>query len=207
MLASNAITTEVRLPISPLRFRRSVSLQGHQVSLDYRLENLSDQMCEYLWAFHPDFSIVQGDRIELPAGCVEFQTEVAMGCPLGPRGACWAWPEPIQGISLDRMDFGPYGPAAVKLFTTPLPTGYAAIRNDQTGETLKVVFDSSLHNTLGIWLTRGGWRGHHHLALEPTNGAPDALDLAVSNWKRFATLGPRETRTWKLELVVSACGS
>lgn len=205
-LARNEISTQVRLPISPLRFRRSVSLQGRHVSLHYGLENLSDQACEYLWAFHPNFAIARGDRIELPAGCTEFQTEVAMGCPLGPRGTHWRWPEPIKGIRLDRMDFGSYGPAAIKLFTTPLSTGYAAIRNDETGEMLKLLFDSSLHNTLGVWLTRGGWRGHHHLALEPTNGAPDGLDIAVTDWKRFAILGPRETRTWKLEIVISAGG-
>ena len=203
-LAQHVIATDVYLPISGLSMRRSVSLHGGEVLLDYELENRSEREVEYIWAFHPDFSIVEGDRIEMPSDCAWFQTEVALGCPLGPRGAKWRWPDPIPGISLDRLDFEQYNPAAIKLFTQPLSIGYAAIRNDRTGDMLALHFDPSLHDTVGIWLTQGGWRGHHHLALEPTNGAPDALDVAVTDWKRFATIMPREVRRWQIRMVLSA---
>lgn len=38
---------------------------------------------------------------------------------------------------------------------------------------------------LGIWITRGGWRGSHHFALEPTNASCDALSEAPANNQMF----------------------
>ncbi len=203
-LAKNQIVTEVYLPISPLRLRRTISLNFRDVLLNYQLENLSDDSYEYIWAFHPDFAIEEGDNLSLPAGCTQFQTEVALGCPLGPRGSAWRWPDPIDGISLDQLDFGAYSPAAIKFYTSPLSDGYAAIRNQLTGAEMLFLFDPSSHNTLGIWMNRGGWEGHHHLAVEPTNGAPDSLEAAVTKWGRFASISARATCEWSLRIVLSA---
>jgi hypothetical protein len=36
------------------------------------------------------------------------------------------------------------------------------------------------NNGLGLWLTRGGWHGHHHFAIEPTNAGADALTTAIA---------------------------
>ncbi len=91
----------------------------------------------------------------------------------------------------------------VKLVTEPLKTGYAALWNERTGDCLAFEFDVKQIDTLGIWLTRGGWNGYHHVALEPTNGAPDALDIAVNEWKRFSSLPPGEMREWEFSITAS----
>jgi hypothetical protein len=59
-------------------------------------------------------------------------------------------------------------------------------------------------NTFGIWLNRGGWNDYHHLAIEPGIGAPDPLDVAVQDWKRFGTVAPLATVHWGFRLTLGA---
>jgi hypothetical protein len=124
-----------------------------------------------------------------------------MNVPLGRRGDLWSWPSPLPGVALDRMQFGEN--AAVKLFTEPHDAVWASIYNEQTHEELRFDFDSHLVDTLGIWITRGGWNGYHHVALEPGIGAPDPLDAAVKDWRRFELIMPNETRRWRFTITVT----
>jgi hypothetical protein len=52
---------------------------------------------------------------------------------------------------------------------------------------------------LGLWLTRGGYRGWHELAIEAASGAHARLDLATKSSSRGSRIGPQETRTWRVE--------
>jgi len=197
------IVTSLRLPISPLKFKRALSLEGSLVHFDYTLENLSGEPFEYLWAFHPMMSIEPGDRILLPGENRRVSTEACLGdCPLGSRGDAWDWPQPDSALDLSQLDLGKEG-RAVKLFTEPHCEGYAAIRNANSGDQITFEFDPDEIDTLGIWINRGGFGGFHHVALEPTNGAPDALDVAVRDWKRFGCLEPGETKQWGFRIFLS----
>lgn len=194
------LTTKLRLPISPLLIERTLCLDGDCLRFNYRLENRSEDPQEYLWALHPMMNIEPGDRIVLPDGCRHVQTEVCLGdCPLGNRGDVWNWPHPTDGIDLANLDLGGRR-RAVKLYTEPLVEGSAAIVNDVTGERLSFSFDPAKLNTLGIWINRGGFQQAHHVALEPTNAAPDSLAMAIDDWKRFGLLAPGETQCWDLNL-------
>ncbi|NJS14752.1 MAG: hypothetical protein HC788_09300, partial [Sphingopyxis sp.] len=116
------------------------------------------------------FLAQDGDRLDLP-GITQMLTEAALGVPLGARGDKIAWPYPLEGVALDQLDFGTPN-AAVKLFSEERAATSATIRNARTGDALRFDFDPQSVDTLGVWLTRGGWRGYHHLAVEPGIGAP-----------------------------------
>jgi len=66
---------------------------------------------------------------------------------------------------------------------------------------LQFEWDTDRNNTLGLWLTRGGWNGYHHVALEPANGAADALTDAVKAGQG-GLLAPQEKRSWQVKLRV-----
>jgi hypothetical protein len=54
---------------------------------------------------------------------------------------------------------------------------------------------------LGLWLTRGGWHGHHHFALESTNAGADSLIAAVGReW--CGILAGSGTATWQIRLRI-----
>jgi hypothetical protein len=56
-------------------------------------------------------------------------------------------------------------------------------------------------NTLGLWLSRGGWHGHHHFAIEPTSGNHDALAVAAGG-KYCGNRAAHAALAWNLSLHV-----
>jgi hypothetical protein len=154
-----------------------------------------------MWAFHPLMHIHDGDTLELP-GVRQVITESAINVPLGGRGDMIPWPMPTEGVALHHLDFG-RPDAALKLFTEKGAASSATVRNTHTGDALRFDFDPRRVDTVGVWLTRGGWNNYHHLAVEPGIGAPDPLDVAVTEWKRFALVQPDQTYRWQFSITLT----
>lgn len=201
-LAAGRLTATVDLPITPLRFRRAISATAEGFRFDYALTNLGAAPEEYVWCVHPLFTIEDGDRLELPAEVRELRVNGGIGTAPIHQGDRWGYPEPQSGFRLDRLETPGMPCGCIKGFAGPLREGVAALANDRTGDRLEVRWDVRAAPLLGLWLNRGH-AGFHHVALEPTNGAPDSLAQAVSEWKQFGTLAPGATATWWLEWRVS----
>lgn len=193
----DAIVTRLVLPISPFTIQRTVTVDDATVTLDYELTNTGDEPEEYVWALHPMMTIRPGERLALPAEVDEVRSDTAINFEHSGRGDRWRWP----GSGWDRVDAIERGDA-VKLFTAPLREGWAEIRHEDTGEGIRYDWDTGELNTLGVWINRGGWDGYHHVAIEPTHGAPDPLDLAVRKWKRHATLAPGASTAWTVRITL-----
>jgi galactose mutarotase-like enzyme len=153
-----ALKTSVRLEISPFDFERTVELDENGVRFSYQLSNRNAAPEYFLWAMHPLLSLEPGDRLVLPAS-----TRALLD------GAGW----------VDAVDSAiPKGNCS-KLIAGPLTEGFSGIHNAKTGERFDCEWNAGENNALGLWLTRGGWHGHHHFAIEPTNAGADALTEAV----------------------------
>ena len=200
--ARGRIVTRTRLQRTPFWVERTIELADNVVSMEYALRNLETTPHEFMWAFHPLLTPAAGDRLLLPPDCRWVRCEEAINCPLGRRGDLLRWPLPREDIVLDRLDLGRTD-AAVKLFTEPLTTGFVAVHNDLTGDELRFEFDTRPVDTVGIWINQGGWNGYRHLAVEPGIGAPDPLDVAVQEWRRFAVAEPGETFRWAFRMILS----
>ena len=205
-LVAGEIVTEVETPLSPFKFMRRISLHENVVTLSYYLTNAGSGPEEFIWTIHPLLTLEEDDRMELPGEVSEFRINGGSSAPELSFGTTWKYPAPFENFRLDRLQLGANIDACVKGFTHPLSAGIvtAAIANDRTGDRLEFRWDTSENNTLGIWLTRGGLKGWHHVALEPTNGAPDSLAQACTEWKRHGVLAPGESKRWSLRLIVGA---
>ena len=175
------IKTTVRLPVSPFEFSRSIALEGDTLNVDYRLVSMSDEPQEYLWVMHPLLALHPGDRLVLTPE-ISAQLEPA------------PW--------LETLDFADPVAACAKVFVGPLWRGRAEICNEITDDRLIFNWDAAECNMLGIWLTRGGWNGHHHLALEPANGDHDSLAVAADRGKGCGLLPSREEKTWRIQIQI-----
>jgi len=174
------VLTTTRLAISPFDLERTIELQENEVHLNYRLKNRSATQELYLWAMHPLLRLRPGDHLELPASTRELLD-----------GASW----------IDALDsVNPKGDCA-KVFASPVTQGLAGISNSKTGDRLEFEWDVAQNNTLGLWLTRGGWNGLHHFALEPANGSSDALSTAAQN-KSCGAIAGHGSVTWHVCLRV-----
>jgi len=168
------IRTSVSLSISPFDFERTIELRNNEVRMTYHLKNRAASEQLYLWAMHPLIQLQSGDELELPASTRALLNGAA---------------------SLDFLASGPPGGECHKVFASKISEGWAAINNAKTGDRLQFDWNPAQNDTLGLWLNRGGWHGHHHFALEPSNGEPDALSVAAQN-KRCGVLAPHASVTW-----------
>lgn len=196
------IATSVTTPLSPFSFTRMIELDGGALSFSYVLANTSSGPEEFVWTIHPLLTIEEGDRMELPGEVTELRINGGSAAPQLAFGSVWKYPSPFENFHLDRLHLGENREACVKGFTRPLREGRAAIVNDNSGDRLEFLWDTVENDTLGVWLTRGGLKGWHHVALEPTNGAPDDLAVACREWKRHGVLAAGESKKWSFRLRV-----
>ncbi len=178
--AHGILKTSVSLPVSPFHFERAIQLQGNEVQLAYRLENRSHESEYFLWAMHPLLPVNENIRLDL--------TEETKNLLVGEK-----W--------IDGLRFIAEKPGCKKIYASPLREGRASILNTATGDRLGFEWAATCNNTLGLWLTRGGWNGYHHVALEPANGAADSLAEAVKAG-HGGMLAPKTMRSWQVRLRV-----
>ncbi|HTV39655.1 MAG TPA: hypothetical protein VMF08_03695 [Candidatus Sulfotelmatobacter sp.] len=173
--------TSVRLKSSPFVFERAISLLGREVRLDYKLSNVSDTEEHFLWAFHPLLRLTAGDRLELPGSTRRLM-----------NGAAW-----VDDVASAAPQ------SCAKAFAHPVSEGWAVIKNDATGDRLEFIWDSLQNNSLGLWITRGGWHGHHHFAIEPTNADHDCMATA-SGRNRCGLVAANSSVDWHVTLRVGS---
>jgi galactose mutarotase-like enzyme len=200
--AGNSVTTKLTCVVSPFVMDRPARLEANILHLDYTLTNVGAQPEEFLWALHPLMTIHPGDRLEIPT--TQVTLEGATNCPLGERGTVLSWPRPNAAVHLAKMDFGQSAPWSLKAFAFDLTGQRAAIVNDVTGERLTILYSGEALNTLGIFINRGGWNGFHKVALEPSTGAPDALDVAAKDWRRCGKIMAGQRQEWSVRMELQA---
>ncbi len=170
------LRTRVSLKISPFDFARTIELEGNRVQLSYQLHNRAAAQELFLWAMHPLLRLQSGDHLELP----DSSRVLLDGSP---------WLDALSSAKPKRD--------CEKIFAWGISEGRAAINNPATGDRLEFEWDSAQNNTLGLWLNRGGWHGHHHFALEPANGEPDVLTAAAQR-KRCGLVAAHGSVFWRV---------
>jgi hypothetical protein len=176
------LRTSIKLEKSPFEFERTLQLRKDYLQFDYKLSNLAAMEEHFIWAIHPLLRLMEGDELELPESTRSlFNGKV--------------WIDAVATASPQNECF--------KAFAHPVREGRAAIKNSVQGDWLEFTWDADTNNALGLWLTRGGWHGHHHFAIEPTNAAHDSLAVAAglqhggviagcasTGWQLSIRLGP-----------------
>ena len=64
-------------------------------------------------------------------------------------------------------------------YCTDLAAGWYAVEDMETGEGFLLTFPLDLCPYLWLWLVYGGWRGYHHVIVEPWTSYPVHLAEAV----------------------------
>lgn len=190
---------------APVRFERTLTLEGAQVRAEYRMTNLGGKPVPYLWCAHPLVALEPGMTIDLPTGGA---TRIDGGVGVT-AGASFAWP---QAPGLPRLDRVPdpaapgFRPFAAKLFTAKGAVGEVAIGAPDGREKLRLQWDATDAPYLGLWLNCRGWSGcgsapYFNLGVEPATAPFDDLGAAMQDGSgRF--LAPGEMRSWAMTLTI-----
>jgi galactose mutarotase-like enzyme len=191
----------------PYRLSRAMSLvDARTLRLDYEVTNTGDEPLVSLWTAHPQFSVGPDTEIHLPPE-IRQVVNVLETEEWGDVGSCHAWPEATtqqrQPFRLDRI-----GPATEhrcrKFYLLPeQPVSWAELRETQTGAWLRLGWNPDEVPYLGIWVDEGTYNPEPTVALEPSTGFYDSLELAWQN-RRAPTLPAGGRLAWHLTVQIGA---
>ncbi|MHB8890649.1 MAG: aldose epimerase family protein [Candidatus Limnocylindrales bacterium] len=181
---SASITASGFGTVAPARFERTLSMVGDEpvLRVRYRIENLDIRPLPYAWGIHPAFAITDRSRIDHPGR--EMLVGVSSDPALGAPGERYTWPhlpDPTSPGGLRDMrlvrgrDAGVFGGH----WALDLPAGWLALTDTVTRRGVALVFDREVLPHAWLWQVYGGWRGHHHLALEAWTSHPMDLNGAI----------------------------
>jgi hypothetical protein len=168
-------------PISPVRARKTVTLAGQQpvLAMRYEIENLGWLPLDFIWGTHPALAPAASMLLRVPAktGVVGQASHPLLGEP----GRPYKWPN--VATPLGATDMSRTRPAHTGIFcghyATELEAGWYAVEDEATGDGFLLTFPVHLCPYLWMWLSYGGWRGYHHVIVEPWTSCPVNLANAV----------------------------
>jgi hypothetical protein len=178
----------------PAQMRRRLELCGDEPVLHatYRLTSLDVRPLPFLWGIHPSFAVTPDHRIDIPTG--QMLVGVSSGPEMGEVGATYQWPiQPAKGLPSGLRDARLVLPASAGVFgghwATQLREGWLALTDTRSHRGVALSFSPEVFGSAWLWQVYGGWRGHHHVCLEPWTGYPMDLERAAAEG-RAAVLEP-----------------
>jgi len=193
----------------PYTFTRVITLNENSatVHVDYEVVNNVDQPINYVWCIHPLLAIEPGMELLLPPSA-RFNVGGSIPQDLVPLDEKLQYPFATSGLNFPVLPETTAG-CAVKIWSDPLPEGEGwALLRAHDGE-LRMHWDVALLPQVAAWMNFGAWAAdggtpYFNLGLEPCIGAQDSLAEAVIDHNLFATLPPRRSKTWWLEIELTA---
>jgi hypothetical protein len=176
------------------------------IQTNYEVSNNADQPINYVWCIHPLLAIEPGMELHLPPSA-RFNVGGAYPEELISLDKKLQYPFAADGLNFPLLPETSAG-RAIKLWSDPLPDGdgWASLRANN-GE-LQIRWDVSLLPQVAVWMNFGalgmdGGSPYFNMGLEPCIGAQDSLADAVSQYNLFATVPPRGSKTWWLEIELT----
>jgi hypothetical protein len=203
---SNAINLAVDGIAFPYSLRKTIELLPDAgVRFRYRFHNASVSPFPFIWSAHLLLAVEEGDRIHLPEP-LNVIVDWSRNERLGEQFAVHSWPIALDqdGREVDMSSIGgPHLGFVEKLYTLRLDEGWCGVHSERSGRWVAMVFSTENVPFVGLSINQGGWpvegRGYFNLGLEPCNGFPDRLDLAVRRGA-YVLARPDETVEWEFAL-------
>jgi galactose mutarotase-like enzyme len=207
--SENALKLVSTGTVLPLRFERTLRLDGDSLRIDYLLTNLGAGELPYAWSAHPLFAVDPGDILTLPPSVRRVTVEGSARARLGAAGTTHPWPNATLSdgsqatLNLAGHDGDEIGD---KVYAQAPPEGWCILDRKTAGVQLHIAFDPALSPWLGLWLCYGGWpegqkTRQNCIAIEPCTAPVDSLEAA---WKGgFApVLAPDQSVSWWMTISV-----
>jgi hypothetical protein len=182
--ASAWVETTGQATIAAACIERTLRLDGDAPVLraSYRITNLDIRPLPFLWGIHPAFAVSDAHRINHPA--TRMLVGVSSDPSMGEIGETYQWPDqPVAGHPGEWRDARVALPREAGVFgghwATDLAAGWLALTDTAARRGIALAFDPAVLPYAWLWQVYGGWRGHHHVCLEPWTGYPMQLEEAA----------------------------
>ena len=193
----------------PYTFSRTITLLADSavIRTNYEVVNKAEQSMKYVWSLHPLLAIEPGMELHLPHSA-RFHVAGSTPQDLISLEQNVQYPFAAAGLNFPALPETSAG-CALKIWSDPLPAGEGWAALSATDGELKMRWDVALLPQVAVWMNFGAWAAdggtpYYNLGLEPCIGAQDSLADAVTRYQLFATLPSHDSKTWWLEIELTA---
>jgi galactose mutarotase-like enzyme len=188
----DTVTTYASGDVLPFSLERTLTLRPRALRVDYALSIHGGGELSLLWAAHPLFATRSGTTLVLDPSIAEVTR-------VGDGGERSVEPWPRGGVDVaSSLGVG----TGVKIFAEPHGQIVSTALRDPDGVSLTMRWSRGDVRYVGIWLDNCSLSRHPVVAIEPTSGCDDALDVAAALGGPWIT-APGRTRSWSLDVTLS----
>ncbi|WP_257349006.1 DUF5107 domain-containing protein [Pseudalkalibacillus decolorationis] len=202
------IEMEVKSPTFPYTLKKSMRLTESGVDIHYEATNTSDESFPFIWAPHALMKLKSETLIDLPKGLSQIINVELNTKHLGGWGTLHSYPKTHSvstGEPIDLSRLEPMETSTIEkfYFNEHLQEGWCSLVQPDISRKLTYWFPIEKVPFLGVWKTRGGYRGEYNVALEPCTGVYDDVYLAEKIGKS-SSIPPYGSYTWFLKIDVGS---
>lgn len=192
------------------KLRRTISIDGARLRLDYILINTGDDDLTYQWTGHPLFQAVPGMQILLPDN-PDMRTGFAMGGRVDLSRPSWRWPmlPTVDGVAVDAGEVLSWSAGLNEKYWAAGSPKPCRLRYPESDEELVIDYDRSGLDAIAICVNYGGWPSQnpgYWVAVEPSTSPHDALTTTCASGNG-RILRPGEAHSWWWSLGVERAAS
>lgn len=192
----NSIAGKVNLKSLPLSFEKRISFENENtICMDYKVKNNSKEEQSYLWALHGLNNFNDDTEIILPKSATKLLDVINN--------------EVIE--NKDKIDdllklcFYENNKNYKFYLLNEIEKGECGLLYKDCNLKYIIKYDININPYLGVWITKGGFKGEYNCALEPSNGFYDSLNIAKKN-NKYEKIMPLEEKTWTINIEISELG-
>ncbi|RWZ59026.1 DUF5107 domain-containing protein [Halobacillus fulvus] len=179
----DGLLLEVKSPVFPYILKKRISLTETGINISYEAINTSSRPFPFIWTPHALLNMNDETKLELPAHLNRVLNVEKGTKHLGEWGTCHSYPHTTSlstGESLDLSKLEPFEDGTIEkfYFKERLQEGWCSLVQSEIDRKLTYRFPKEKVPYLGIWKTRGGYRGEYNVALEPCTGVYDDVYVA-----------------------------
>ncbi|HEY9700136.1 MAG TPA: DUF4432 family protein [Trichocoleus sp.] len=198
------VTLQYNCQTVPVTVEKTISVDAIEpkVTIDYKLQNHSDEEISFLLKQHAAIAIEPGDEILLPDCCIEPVT-LDFSKIIG-RSEETRFPKAFaaDGTEIEIQQIPPQTSQLQEFYySSELAIGQCGIRNQTSQSALIMNFDTQDFPYVWVFQSYGGWRNYYVLVMEPCTTMPYDLEVACQNGT-VAQLQPQEIQQRSLTVTL-----
>lgn len=183
---ADCLMAEVFLNELPLCFSRTMSLEESKLTLSYTLKNLSQEKIYYLWALHGLNVFDEDTKFIFPDAMTDIINVMEE------KDYCFDW---------KKLKNFPDNGAYKFYFQNTKTVGDIGILYEKQRLNYLIRYDEKILPYLGVWITKGGFKGEYNCAIEPCTGYYDSLERCFSNHK-VSFIEGNMIKKWNVEIEI-----
>lgn len=184
-------------------FRRTATLEGNVLKLDYTVTNTGSEPLHWMYLFHPLLAADKGTGLTNIPDDMPIKISYNPGDFLGKRFDIKPWGQlkDAEGKPFKDDQFRPKSERYYKYHSPKLDKAELVLSHAD-GSAVKMTWSKDILPFFAVWTSEGSVGGLHHFAPEPSNSSTDNLATAKEAGEE-SVIPPGGTIKWFINIEIT----